>query len=119
MRRRDVLVLIGGATVFRPLAEAAQQKAMPVIGYLSGTWPGASTPWQFVNTIPQRTVQTYAFGAPHPVRSSLEAARQPKDRFHAPLAVMGQLCGVKAWKLLQVRRAPPPIRPGGITMHTP
>jgi putative ABC transport system substrate-binding protein len=35
MRRRDVLVLIGGATVFRPLASLAQQKAMPVVGYLA------------------------------------------------------------------------------------
>jgi putative ABC transport system substrate-binding protein len=35
MRRRDVLVLIGGATVFRPLASLAQQKGMPVIGYLA------------------------------------------------------------------------------------
>jgi putative ABC transport system substrate-binding protein len=35
MRRRDVLVLLGGATVFRPLASLAQQKGMPVIGYLA------------------------------------------------------------------------------------
>jgi putative ABC transport system substrate-binding protein len=35
MRRRDVLVLLSGATVFRPLASLAQQKGMPVIGYLA------------------------------------------------------------------------------------
>jgi putative ABC transport system substrate-binding protein len=35
MRQRDVLVLLGGATVFRPLASLAQQKGMPVIGYLA------------------------------------------------------------------------------------
>ena len=40
MRRRDVLVLIGGATVFPSLAARAQQKAMPVIGLLSSTAPG-------------------------------------------------------------------------------
>jgi putative tryptophan/tyrosine transport system substrate-binding protein len=35
MRRRDVLAAIGGAIVLRPLAVRAQQKAMPVIGYLT------------------------------------------------------------------------------------
>jgi ABC-type uncharacterized transport system substrate-binding protein len=44
MRRRDVLVLIGGATVFRPIGARAQQKAMPVIGYLAIWAAGAAAP---------------------------------------------------------------------------
>jgi ABC-type uncharacterized transport system substrate-binding protein len=40
VRRRDVLVLLGGAVVTRPLAARAQQKPMPVIGYLSSGSPG-------------------------------------------------------------------------------
>jgi putative ABC transport system substrate-binding protein len=43
MKRRDVLVLIGGAAVFGPLIARAQQKAMPLIGYLSGTYSSVST----------------------------------------------------------------------------
>ena len=34
MRRRDFFAVIAGATALRPLSGAAQQKAMPVIGYL-------------------------------------------------------------------------------------
>src|ERR1700693_3718023 len=39
MRRRDVLVLIAGATVLRPLASLAQQPKVPTIGYLSSYSP--------------------------------------------------------------------------------
>jgi ABC-type uncharacterized transport system substrate-binding protein len=35
MRRRDLLALVAGVTTLRPLAARAQQKAIPVIGFLS------------------------------------------------------------------------------------
>jgi putative tryptophan/tyrosine transport system substrate-binding protein len=44
MRRRDFIAGIGSASVVRPLSVRAQQSAMPVLGLLVVTSPGASAP---------------------------------------------------------------------------
>ena len=44
MRRRELIFLVGGAAI-TPRALCAQQKATPVIGFLSGTSPGPNAPF--------------------------------------------------------------------------
>src|SRR5204863_9730617 len=43
--RRSVVFGLAAAAVLWPIAPSAQQKAMPVIGYLIGTSPGPNAPF--------------------------------------------------------------------------
>jgi hypothetical protein len=45
MRRRDVLAILGGGVVSTSAAVRAQQKPMPVIGFLNGVSPGPYAPF--------------------------------------------------------------------------
>jgi putative ABC transport system substrate-binding protein len=58
MRRREVIAILGGVAVAWPLATRAQQKAMPVIGYLSSQASGSPTVATWVASFHQGLSET-------------------------------------------------------------
>jgi hypothetical protein len=62
MRRRELLLLGGGAMI-AARGLRAQQKAMPLIGYLNGTSPGPAAP--FVAAFRQHRQQAVGDVSPH------------------------------------------------------
>ena len=45
MNRRKLMTLVGAGLIVRPVAAGAQQKAMPVIGFLGLASPGPFAPF--------------------------------------------------------------------------
>ena len=45
MQRREALAIVSGAAITWPFALCAQQKAMPVIGFLHAGSPGVAAPY--------------------------------------------------------------------------
>src|SRR4051794_8359613 len=47
LRRRDLLISLGGIAIMRPRAALSQQKPIPVIGYIGNMPPGPANPLSF------------------------------------------------------------------------
>src|SRR3954453_422061 len=112
MKRRDLLIL-GGAAVSCPVVAGAQQKALPVIGYLSGVAPGPYAP--FVAAFRQGLSETgYVEG-----QNLAIEYRSAEDHYDRLPALAADLVGRKVDVIVADGGTPPPLAAKSATSTIP
>jgi hypothetical protein len=105
LRRRDLIAIIGGVPILLPFAVRAQQKAMPVIGFLSTTSPDQAPP-QLMASFQLGLQETgYVAGQNIAIEFGVPVATEPKVRFSASRVFLGPhptLSGPSAFPLGRV-----------------